>query len=421
MKKAFLFSMALFSLVFPQEELKKEVERLREEIKVLKQEFRNLRLELVIPEASQRYGGYGPAVSKVYQLKRGVSIGGYGEVHFIGNDNRDPMWETNLKRVIFYFGYSFSEKLKFNSEIEIANAYVEGGEESGELAVEFAYLDYSFRPEFGIRGGMVLIPVGIINEVHEPPTFYTVDRPYLERNIIPTTWRENGIGVYGDTKLITYRAYIVNGMKAEEGKFKPYAPLKKLRQNGAEASMDSLAFTGRIDFKLPKNLIVGASTFISGVQDEKGNNLGNVYLFSPHIWWQYGGFDVRFLGVYTTVSDAEKITLELSPPSCEVDKNTCNVFPKRIQGFYLQVAYNILRHFNTEQELYVFGMFESYDTHASVPSGYKKPEGSELNVYNFGISYKPHPLIALKADYVREDYKDKKDNNLYRAAITWMF
>ncbi|GAB6066180.1 FlxA-like family protein [Aquifex pyrophilus] len=421
MRKAFLLSLALFGLGFSQEDLKKEVEKLREEIKVLKEEFRNLRLELVIPEASRQYGGYGPAASKVYQLKKGVSIGGYGELFFIHNPDKEPKTETDLKRVILYFGYSFSEKLKFNSEIEIEHAFVEGGEESGELAIEFAYLDYSFRPEFGIRGGMVLVPVGIINEVHEPPTFFSVDRPYLERNIIPTTWRENGVGVYGDTKLISYRAYVLNGMKAEEGEFKASAPLKKLRQNGGEAAMDSLAFTGRIDIKLPRNLTVGASTFISGVQNEEGDNLGNVYLFSPHVWWQYGGFDIRFVGAYATVSDAENITLELSPSTCAVDKSTCEVFPKRMQGFYLQVAYNVLRHFDTEQELYVFGIFESYDTHASVPSGYEKPEGSELNIYNFGISYKPHPLVALKADYVREDYKDKKDNDVYRAAITWMF
>ncbi|AAC07262.1 FlxA-like family protein [Aquifex aeolicus] len=435
MKRFVALSMAIFSLSFAQdvdekikaleeqiESLQKELQELKkakEETEVLKEEFRKLRLEIVMPEAYKPYAGLGPAASKVYQVKKGVSIGGYGELHYINNPDNDPSSIIDLKRLILYFGYSFTENLKFNSEIEIEHAFVEGGEESGELAVEFAYLDYNFSPKFGLRGGMLLIPVGIVNELHEPPTFPTVDRPYLERNIIPTTWSENGIGIYGDTDLISYRAYIVNGMKAEEGEFKASAPLKKLRQNGGEAVSDSLAFTGRIDFKLPNNLTVGASTFISGVQNEDGKNLGNIYLFSPHLWWQYAGWDVRFVGAYATVSDAEKITLELSSATC--DKSTCNVFPKRMQGFYLQVAYNILRHFDTEQELYVFGVYENYDTHASVPSGYEKPKGSEVQIFNFGISYKPHPLVALKADYVREDYKDKKDNDIYRAAITWMF
>jgi len=200
MKKFAALSMAIFSLSFGSEvdekikalqqqieSLKKELEELKtakEETKALKEEFRKLRLELIIPEAYQSYSGLGPAASKVYQLKKGVSIGGYGELHYINNPDSDPKSKVDLKRVIFYFGYSFTEKLKFNTEIEIEHAYVEGGEESGELAVEFAYLDYNFSPSFGIRGGMMLIPVGIINEMHEPPTFPTVDRPYLERNIV---------------------------------------------------------------------------------------------------------------------------------------------------------------------------------------------------------------------------------------------
>jgi len=398
----------------------KELERVKEESEVLKEEFRKLRLEVILPpQEYKRYGGLGPAASKVYIKPTGVSIGGYGEIYFINNPKEKPAFETDLKRVIVYLGYSFSENFKFNSEIEIEHAYIKEGEK-GSLAVEFAYLDYSFSPAFGLRGGMVLIPVGIVNEVHEPPTFFTVERPFLEQNIIPTTWRENGVGVYGETDLLAYRFYVVNGMMAEEGKFKESAPLKYLRQNGSVASMNSLAFTGRLDVKLPKNLIVGASTFISGVQDNTGDNLGTVYLFSPHLWWQYAGFDVRFIGVYATTEGARKITLELSPPNCTAT-DTCRVFPESFYGFHLQVAYNILRHFDTEQELYVFGMYENYDTHADVPAGFTKPQGSEVQIFNVGLSYKPHPLVALKLDYVRKDYKDKSDEDLYRGAITWMF
>ncbi|HID66480.1 MAG TPA: DUF3373 domain-containing protein [Aquificaceae bacterium] len=430
MKKFAVLSMAIFSLSFGSEveekikvlqqqieSLKKELEELKtakEETKVLKEEFRKLKLELIIPEATERYAGLGPAASKVYQLEKGVSIGGYGELIYENYPNKEPKSELDLYRFILYFGYSFTKKLKFNSEIELEHAFVKG-DKHGYLAIEFAYLDYNFSPAFGIRGGMLLVPVGIVNELHEPPTYVTVQKPYLERYIIPTAWYENGIGIYGETQTLSYRVYLMNGMKAEKGKFNPSAPLKELRQRGSEALADSLAITGRIDFKFAGNLNIGASTFISGVQDERGNNLGTIYLFSPHFWWQHAGFDIRFVGVYMNTKDAEKITKELSTEEKE------NVFPKRTQGFYFQVAYNILRHFDTEHELYVFGMYENYDTHASVPTGYSKPKGSEVNIYNFGISYKPHPLVSLKVDYVREDYKDKKDYDVYRAAIAWMF
>ena len=421
-KRALLPTLLLTGAIFAQPS--EDVKQLREEIEVLKEELRKLKLEMSMPQmnAYQSYGGFGPSASKALINPKGVSVGGYGELHLTYNPDRKPKSEIDLRRAILYFGYSFTDKLKFNSEIEIEHAFVEGGEESGELAVEFAFLDYNFSKGFGVRGGMVLIPVGIVNECHEPPTFYSVDRPYLERNLIPTTWRENGVGVYGETKLLSYRAYVVNGMKAEKGEFKSSAPLKKLRQNGARASFDELAFTGRLDFKLPKNLKVGVSAFISGVQDENGDRLGSISLFSPHLWWQYAGFDVRFVGAYATVSDADKITDELSPVACGIDPTRCNVFPERMQGFYLQVAYNVLRFTDLEQELYLFGMYEDYDTHASVPSGYSKPAGHRVRVYNLGVSYKPHPLVALKADYVREDRSDGvEDQNIYRGAISWMF
>ncbi len=403
----------------PQDELKK----LREEVEVLKEEIRRLKLEISEPGITEykSYSGLGPAASKALLNPKGVSVGGYGEVHFINSPDKKPNTTFDAKRLIMYFGYSFSEKLKFNSEIEWEHAFVEGGEESGEVAVEFAFVDYRHSKALGLRGGMVLIPVGIVNELHEPPTFYTVDRPYLERNIIPTTWRENGFGVYGDIGMVSYRAYVINGMRAKEGEYKSSAPLKKLKQDGSLASADRPGFTGRVDVNLPKNLKVGISTFISGVQDKKGKSLGTVSLFSPHLVWQYAGFDVRFVGVYTSTSGADKITKELSPASCEIDKSTCNVFPDKMQGFYLQVAYNVLRFTDSEQELYLFGMYENYDTHASVPSGYSKPSGHKVSVYNFGLAYKPHPLIALKADYVKENVEGGKDKNLYRAAISWMF
>ncbi len=419
--KVLIGSLILAGAVFAQPS--EEVKQLREEIEVLKEEIRKLKLEMSEQDVKEykSYSGLGPAASKALINPKGVSVGGYGEVHFINTPDKKPNTTFDAKRLIMYFGYSFSEKLKFNSEIEWEHAFVEGGEESGEIAVEFAFVDYRHSKAIGLRGGMLLIPVGIVNEFHEPPTFYTVDRPYLERNIIPTTWRENGFGVYGDVGMVSYRAYIINGMKAEEGEFKASAPLKKLRQKASLAVSDKLGFTGRVDVNLPKNLKVGASTFIAGVQDDKGKSLGTISLFSPHLWWQYAGFDVRFVGVYTTTSGADKITAELSPSTCSVDKATCKVFPKKIQGFYLQVAYNVLRFTDLEQELYLFGMYESYDTHVSVPAGYSKPSGHKVNIYNFGLSYKPHPLIAIKADYVKESVDGGEDKDLYRAAISWMF
>lgn len=401
-----LLSMAVFAQ--PSEEIK----QLREEMEVLKEELRRLRLEISMPEVKvyEKYSGLGPAASKALLNPKGVSIGGYGEIPLEYNPDRRPRTEFDTFRVVLYLGYAFDEKLKFNSEIEF--------EHVDELAVEFAFLDYRFKKELGLRGGLLMIPIGIVNEVHEPPTFMPVNRPYLERNLIPTLWRENGVGIYGSVGNFSYNAYIINGMSTRNpDKFKNSAPLYGLRQQGKEAASDSPAFAGRVEYSLPKGALISASVVITGVQDKNGDTLGRIDVFSPKFEWQYAGFDIRALGFLASVEGAEKITSSLRSGGAGDA-----VFPESMRGFYVQVAYNVLRFTDIEQELYLFGLFEYINTHADVPANYSKPEGSELNIYNFGISYKPHPLIALKADYVREDYRDgKEDQDIYRTAITWMF
>lgn len=412
-------------------ELQREIQKLKEEqreTEVLKDEIRKLRLEIAMPTLEMRsYYGLGPAASKALFNPKGVSIGGYGEIHFVHDPDSRPRNEVDAKRLILYFGYAFNEKLKLNSEIEWEHAFVEGGEKSGEINVEFAFLDYNVNEKLGLRGGLLLVPVGIINEYHEPPTFPTVDRPFLERNIIPTTWRELGFGMYGKWGALEYRAYLLNGMRANEEAGENVEKgelLKGFRQKGFKAASDQIAFVGRLDYLLPYNLKVGASVYTGGVQDEKGHKLGTLSLLSPHLWWQYAGFDVRFVGVYGTVSGAKKISEVITAnPLCNLDPSQCVSFPKKFYGFYTQVAYDIFRLLKIDgQELYLFGMYENYNTHADVPQGFAKPDGHKVQVLNFGLSYKPHPLIALKADYAKVLYSpNKEDKDLYRAALTWMF
>ena len=415
MRKLVTGALLLSSAVLAQPE--SEIERIKEEVEVLKEEIRRLRLEIAAPEITEyrSYTGLGPAASKALFNPKGVSIGGYGEIWFTNIPQTGENFEADLFRFITYLGYAFTDKLKFNSEIEIEHAKVEGGEEGGEVAIEFAFLDYRVNRYLGLRGGLVLIPLGITNEYHEPPTYFSVRQPYLEKKIFPFTWRENGIGFYGETDLFEYRAYLINGMKVG-GDYDPDEPLDSITQDGSEAIGDSPAFTGRFDVKLPKNLKVGLAAFISPVVDSSGSRLGTISLFSPHLWWQYAGFDVRFVGAYADVSGADRITQAVQ------SLDPTYVFPEKMRGFYLQVAYNILRFFDTDHELFVFGKIEDVDRYAEVPTGYTKPNGGNLSVINFGVSYRPHPLVALKADYARENYSGtERDNDVYSAAITWMF
>jgi len=240
-------------------EEQKKTEEVKQETEAIKEEIRKLRLEIAMPELELKsYSGLGPAASKALFNPKGVSIGGYGEglwEHYVQDKGKR---KADYYRLILYLGYAFTEKLKFNSEIEFEHATTKNN--IGYAAVELAMLDYNFSRAFGVRGGLLLVPVGIINEIHEPPTFPSANRPFFERRIIPSTWRENGLGIYGETDLVSYRFYVLNPMRVGgDGAPKNEEPIKQFRQNGAEALNNGLAYTGRLDFKLPYNLIVGGS------------------------------------------------------------------------------------------------------------------------------------------------------------------
>jgi outer membrane murein-binding lipoprotein Lpp len=410
-------------------EEQKKVEEAKQETEVLKEELRKLRLEIAIPQLELKtYSGLGPAASKAMFNPRGVSIGGYGELTFRYNslDARGGAKSiANVQRIIIYLGYAFDEKLKFNSELELEHASTSDkhGTGGGYFKAELAFLDYNFRPEFGVRGGLLLMPVGIVNEVHEPPTFPSADRPFLERRILLSTWEEMGFGVYGTIKNLDYRFYITNGLMLKGGgDYNVLEPLKTLRQRGARAVADRIGFTGRVDYTLPYNLKVGFSFWTGDVMSKggsdsrlglrRGTKLGSMTMISPHLWWQYGGWDVRFVGALVNVNNAKRISDDLG-----------NTIPSEQRGYYVQVAYDIFRLFKIDkQELYVFGIYEDIDAHAKVPQGSNKPDGHKLKVYNVGLSYKPHPLVAIKADYARLNYSpNRKDENEYRLTLGFMF
>jgi len=422
-------------------EEQKKVEETKQETEVLKEELRKLRLEIAIPQLELKtYSGLGPAASKAMFNPRGVSIGGYGELTFRNNsvDARGGAKSiANVQRIILYLGYAFDEKLKFNSELELEHASTSGGHGTGGgyFKAELAFLDYNFRPEFGVRGGLLLMPVGIVNEIHEPPTFPSAERPFLERRILLSTWEEMGLGVYGTIKNLDYRFYITNGLMLKGGgDYNELEPLKTIRQRGARAVADRIGFTGRVDYTLPYNLMVGFSFWTGDVMSKgdtpnnndsqldlrRGTKLGSMTMISPHLWWQYGGWDVRFVGALVNVSNARKITDDLHQSSAD---RTNKPIPSEQRGFYMQVAYDIFRLFKIDkQELYVFGIYEDFDAHAKVPQGSVKPNGHKLKVYNVGLSYKPHPLVAIKTDYARLNYcPNRKDENEYRLTLGFMF
>ena len=174
------------------------------------------RVTALSQEVAKLKQGSAPA-EKEDSTKGGISFGGYGELvyHDVAarTDAGEPSGEKNtldLLRFVLNVGYRFSEKFVLNSEIEVEHA---NQEKRGEVAVEMATLDYLWAAPLNVRAGLLLVPMGLINESHEPPVFHGVNRPDVEQKIIPTTWRENGVGIFGQAGSFSYRTYVVNGFQ----------------------------------------------------------------------------------------------------------------------------------------------------------------------------------------------------------------
>jgi hypothetical protein len=240
------------------------VEQIRKQVEAITRELEELRLGRdVVVEADTGLYGFGPAASKVYKVPQGVSLGGYGEVlyeNFAGSREDDlPSGATDrldALRAVLYVGYKFNDKILFNSEVEFEHGSTEDG---GSVSLEFAYLDYQVSPALGFRAGLLLSPMGFINELHEPPTFLGARRPETERQIIPSTWRESGIGIFGDAGQVSYRAYLVNGFDATGF---GAGGLRDGRQNGAEAAAVNFGAVGRVDFAPVLGLTVGTAAYL---------------------------------------------------------------------------------------------------------------------------------------------------------------
>lgn len=324
-----------------------------------------------------------------------TTVGGYGEIHYTNHSGPNTPAEVNLRRFIVYLAHTFSDRLAFRSELEIEDAKVEPPDAGGEVALEQAYLDYRVSDRVTLRTGLVLPPVGIINETHEPPTFNGVDRPAFDHDVVPTTWREIGIGAVGTLPFaegVSYRLYLVNGLRADG--FSGDAGIRGGRQEGREATFANPSVTGRLEWVRP-GLRVGGSFWYGGTT--AGDTLlgtgtfdAPVALFSADARYERGGFALRGVVATIGVSDADTINGLYG-----------SAVGSRITGGYLEAAYDVLRLLSagTSQRLNAFVRHERYDTQASVPTGTTRDREFARRITTFGLAYKPTWNTAFKGDY----------------------
>ncbi|MCX7097014.1 MAG: hypothetical protein NTV43_03800 [Methylococcales bacterium] len=375
------------------------VKNLERKTDILSQEVEKLRTNLAIPEEAKYKSAYGlgPAASKVYAVGKGLSIGGYGEGSYqdIVGDKGDSNDSADLERMVLYVGYKFTDRILFNSEIEFEHATTgEGSEEKGEVSVEFAALDFFIDPMANVRAGLVLMPMGFINLIHEPLFYFGNQRPVVEQRIIPTTWREFGVGVFGAiTPNFTYTAYVVNGLDAQgftsDG-------IREGRGGGSNAKAEDFGYVARMDY-VPDALpgtTVGASAYVgnSGQNQVYAGQKADAFtqLYEAHVQWKYRGFEFRTLGSWGHINNANLLSASIG-----------EVVGSQNYGWYTEAGYDVLPLIlpDTTQYLAPFFRYEKVDTVAKAPSGWADDLTKDWQIYQVGLQYKPIPNVVIKADY----------------------
>jgi hypothetical protein len=340
-----------------------------------------------------------------------ISFHGYGELHFnhpvvegSGFPVQGDRPTLDFHRLVFGWSYTFSDRLSLHSEIDFEHA-------AQELELEFAYMEYQFNDAVHVRVGSLLMPVGPLNEFHEPPLFYSVERPYVQRAIIPTTWQEGGVGLVG--QLVTglrYRIYLVEGLDASG--FSAVNGIRGGRQVLFEDENKAFDFggVGRLEYTGLPGFAAGASFYSAGAaQDDPVIDHAQVTLWEVDLRYRIAGIDFTGLYAHSHIGGADRISAV-----------TGETIGSNQIGWYAELAYHLGQWLGSSWDLVPFARWEDFDTQSGIAALDRTP-GTDRQVLTSGLAFYPHPDVAIKADWER--WKDDTDETAarYNVGMAYQF
>jgi hypothetical protein len=360
------------------------------------------------PDTSLVRGLTAQRMRRAAESESGTSIGGYGEIHFIGlaaGKDANLEWTADIPRLVLFVAHQFNDKFRFYSELEMEHTTA-CKTCPGAFEVEQAMVDYRIGGDvISARAGLILIPMGIINQWHEPPIFHGVVRPRVDQVIIPTTWRDLGAGVFGNpTDTLRYELYALTGLNpmnfSADG-------LRSARMGGALAEANAFAVTGRIEWEPLLGWVFGASGYYSDV-GENGKFYGptgkKVDLSVPVIGWdadvryRRAGFEWRAVFAEWHLPEADTMMVTRDAAG-KLNFDPTKPVPTLMRGGYVEAAYDVFRPLALKHQLLPFARLEAYNTQAGVPAGYTANPTYAVREYTFGLTYRPIQQIVVKADY----------------------
>jgi predicted porin len=324
-----------------------------------------------------------------------VKIGGYGELHANLLEDQVSGEDSNmldLHRFVLFYQHDFNDRLRFNSELEVEHA-VSGGDEPGEVELEQAYVEYDWAENHSLKAGLFLIPVGILNETHEPPTFYGTERNPVEKNIIPTTWWEGGVSFTGRLDdAFSYDFAAHSGLYTTAG---DSYKVRSGRQKGAKAKFDAMAYTGRLQWRGIPGLELSASVqYQEDLTQETDPTAGSAWMYTGHMAWRRGNFGLRALYANWDLDGS-------GPEAIGADEQS---------GWYVEPSWRFNRNWG------VFARYNSWDNKAGNSSD------TEYTQWDIGVNYWLHPNVVFKLDYQDQDAPDgKKELDGWNLGVGYQF
>ncbi len=358
-------------------------------------------------KALSSYFGMGDAASRIYTTDEKVSVGGYGHTDYINRQgnfangkNRDDI--TDNYRAIMYFGYNFSDNVKFQSEIEFEHA--------NEVKVEFAAVDFLVNDQLNFRAGNFIIPVGNVNLRHEPTLFLNVSRPETERQIIPSTWHENGAMVYGKVGNFEYQFATTASLDGtNKDSDNNSSSVRTMRQSASKSQADDFAYSARLTYKPTKELQLIASGFTGDIdQGVEAINGAKITITEAHVLYNSNRFNFTALYAQTKTDGADKISA-----------NNNGRVASKTNGMYATLGVKF-------GKWIPFVHYEKYDEFAEGYNQGTKDTNTvdETTAIGFGFNYYPHKQVVLKADYMDQDVKTattKTKDDRFSLGVGYLF
>jgi hypothetical protein len=341
-------------------------------------------------------------------------LSGYMDFHFTKADHEPGV--LDFHRFVLLISHSFTSRLRFVGELELEHAFVEGLEESGELELEQAYLDFLLSRRLNFRAGMLLMPVGIINERHEPPVYHGVERPFVDTVIIPTTWFDAGAGIHGDLGHgFRYRAYVVAPLNAIE--FTAAEGLRGGSQHGSNADVRNVAFTGRLEYLGVRGLTLGTSIWTGDSSFAVPRLDTSVRVSELDARYRRNRLELRGQFAHVRIDDAARLNESIGR-TVGVDPNVAEA----MRGFYGEASYRVWNG-GSPRDLVAFVRYENFDTQFRMPDGYLPLEEFDRDAVVTGVTYYPDPDIAVKFDYVtvRSQSNLIPTRHLLNVGLGWWF